>query len=180
MAKQKALETMPDERIIGKIYYIRGKKVMFDKDLAELYEVETKDLNRAVRRNIDRFPDDFMFQLSEKEFRILRFHFGTSTYGGRRYLPLAFTEQGIVMLSSVLKSKRAVQVSIHVARVFVKLREMLSTHKDLRDKIEKMEKENKENFKIIFKIISKFMTTDPKDAELKIVGFEERKKKIGK
>ena len=171
--KQESISIVPDERIMGKIYYIRGKKVVFDKDLAELYAVETKDLNRAVRRNADRFPDDFMFQLSQEEFEILRFHFGTSSYGGRRYLPLVFTEQGVVMLSAVLKSKRAVQVSIQIARVFVKLRETLSTHKDLQIKIEKMEKENKENFKIIFKVIAKLMATDPLDKNVKKIGFSE-------
>jgi len=148
---------------------------MFDKDLAELYEVETKDLNRAVRRNLNRFPSDFMFQLNEKEFEILRFHFGTSSYGGRRYLPLVFTEQGVVMLSAILKSKRAVNVSIQIARVFVQLREMLSTHKELREKIEKMERKYDANFKIIFKVLARFLKTDPKGSELKIAGFGDKK-----
>ncbi|MEI7425835.1 MAG: ORF6N domain-containing protein [Candidatus Moraniibacteriota bacterium] len=175
--KPKTLAIVPDERIIGKIYFIRGKKVMFDNDLAELYEVETKELNRAVRRNIDRFPDDFMFALNEKEFEILRCHFGTSNHGGRRYLPLVFTEQGVVMLSSVLKSKRAVQVSIQVARVFVQLREMLSTHKELREKIEKMEGKYDEQFKIVFKVLANLMKTNPneRNGEIKIIGFVDRK-----
>jgi len=174
--KSKITSIIPDETITGKIYYIRGKKVMFDRDLAELYGVETKDLNRAVRRNSDRFPDDFMFQLDKKEFEILRFHFGTSSYGGRRYFPLAFTEQGVVMLSAVLKSEKAVQVSIQIARVFVKLREILITHKELREKIEKMELKYNDNFKTIFKVISKLMASEPKGQELKIVGFKERRK----
>lgn len=189
MPKQKSLSIIPNERIAGKIYYIRGMKVMLDNDLAELYEVETKALNRAVRRNIDRFPDDFMFQLNQKEFEILRYHFGTSNNqakslrsqivtpkrGGRRYFPLAFTEQGVAMLSSVLNSKRAIQVNIQIMRTFTKLREMLSTNKELRDKIEKMERENKENFKIIFKVIAKFIKTDPKGGEIKIIGFRDKK-----
>jgi hypothetical protein len=174
----KSLAIIPDERIIGKIYYIRGKKVMFDKDLAELYDVETRNLNKAVKRNSDRFPNDFMFQLTTAEFKLLMFHFGTSKEGrgGTRKLPQVFTEQGVAMLSSVLKSKRAIQVNIQIIRTFTKMRELLSTHKELRDKIEKMERENKENFKIIFKVIAKFMTTDPRDNEMKIIGFSDKKR----
>ena len=188
MPKQKSLSIIPDERIIGKIYYIRGEKVMFDRDLAALYEVETKALNRAVRRNIKRFPKDLMFQLNEKEAKILRYQFGTlesdknlryqfgtSSYGGRRYLPLVFTEQGVLMLSAVLKSERAIEVSLQIVRVFIRMRKILATHKELRDKIESMDRENKKNFKIIFKVIAKLMATGPKDNELKIIGFKEKK-----
>lgn len=176
--KPKLIVIIPDERIIGKIYYLRGKKVMFDRDLAVLYNVETRDLNKAVKRNIDRFPDDFMFQLSKDEFKILMFHFGTSKKGrgGTRKLPFVFTEQGVAMLSSVLKSKRAIQVNIQIIRTFTKLREILLTHKELREKIEKMEKENKSNFNAIFKIINKLIMTDPKDKELKIIGFNDGEK----
>ncbi|KKP68115.1 MAG: KilA-N, DNA-binding domain protein [Candidatus Moranbacteria bacterium GW2011_GWE1_35_17] len=175
---KKSIAIIPDERIIGKIYYLRGKKVMFDRDLAMLYDVETRDLNKAVKRNADRFPDDFMFQLSKEEFKLLMFHFGTSNKGrgGTRKLPFVFTEQGVAMLSSVLKSKRAIQVNIQIIRTFTKLREILSTHKDLQVKIEKMEKENGENFKVIFKIINKLIMTDPKSKELKIIGFDDKKK----
>jgi phage regulator Rha-like protein len=174
MPKQKSKEIIliPDERIVGKIYYIRSKKVMFDKDLAELYEVETKELNRSVRRNSGRFPDDFMFQLNKKEFEILRFHFGTSSYGGRRYLPFVFTEQGVVMLSAVLKSKRAIRVSIQIARVFVQLREMISTNKDLRDKMEKMERKYDQRFQVVFNVIKRFLKTDPQEGDIKITGFK--------
>ena len=150
---------------------------MFDKDLAELYRVETRNLNKAVKRNSDRFPDDFMFQLNKEEFGILMFHFGTSKKGrgGTRKPPFVFTEQGVAMLSSVLNSKRAVQVNIQIIRTFTKLRDILSTHIKLRDKIEKMERENKENFKIVFKVIARLMKNDPKDNELKIIGFSDKK-----
>src|SRR5438105_4824660 len=123
-----------------KIYLIRGHKVMLDSDLAELYQVETKALNRAVKRNQDRFPDDFVFQLTVEEAETLRFHFGTSNpasmRGGRRYLPYAFTEHGVAMLSSVLRSKRAVQMNLLIVRAFIKLRDMLANHKDLARAIE--------------------------------------------
>jgi len=131
---------IPREIIEQKIYFIRGQKVMLDSDLARLYEVATFNLNKAVKRNLDRFPQDFMFQLSAKEFESLRFHFGISKpgRGGRRYPPYAFTEQGVAMLSSVLNSKRAVQVNIEIMRAFVRLREILSTHKDLARKLEEL------------------------------------------
>lgn len=128
--------------IENKIYSIRGKRVMLDVHLAELYDVTTKDLNRAVKRNILRFPNDFMFQLSEAEFENLRFQFGTSSgkHGGRRYLPYVFTEQGVIMLASVLSGQRAVTMSIFIARAFIKMRELLSSNKDLAHKIEKLER----------------------------------------
>jgi len=130
------------ESIERRIYLIRSQKVMLDSDLADLYQVPTKSLNLAVRRNADRFPEDFSFQLTKEEVSSLRFQFETSNKGrgGRRYLPHAFTEHGVAMLSSVLNSKRAVQVNILIIRAFVKLREMLSTHKDLARKLEELEK----------------------------------------
>ena len=117
------------ESIERRIYLIRGHKVMFDSDLAQLYQVETKNLNKAVRRNLNRFPEDFMFQLGKEEFDNLRFQFGTSSlgYGGRRYLPYAFTEHGVAMLSSVLNSGRAVQMNILIIRAFIRMRDMLGT-----------------------------------------------------
>lgn len=180
MPKQKTTEIIPDERIFGRIYYIRGEKVMFDRDIAELYGVKTKELNKAVKRNIERFPEDFMFQLTKSESGIfLRFQNGTlkSDMRGKhvKYLPYVFTEQGVAMLSAVLKSRRAVEVSIQIVRVFIKMRKLLSTHKELRDKIEKMEKENKDNFNTIFKVISKLMGTNSEKGELKIVGFTDKK-----
>jgi hypothetical protein len=132
----------PIQLIERRIYLVRGHKVMLDSDLAELYQVETFNLNKAVSRNPDRFPEDFMFQLSAEETDSLRFQIGISKpagRGGRRYFPHAFTEHGVAMLSSVLKSKRAVQLNILIIRAFVKLREMLATNKDLARKIETIE-----------------------------------------
>ena len=147
------MSVIPREIIENKIFIIRDKKVMLDRDLAELYNVQTKQLTRQVRRNIERFPKDFMFQLSKEELENLRYHFGTSSWGGIRYLPYAFTEHGILMLSSILNSKRAVQVNIQIMRTFIKLREILLTHGELRKKIEIMEKKYDQNFQVIFKAI---------------------------
>jgi hypothetical protein len=133
-------DTVPIEIIENKIYLMRGQKVILDRDLSVLYGIETKQLKRAVYRNRDRFPQDFMFQLNKAEHENLRCQNGTSSWGGRRYLPLAFTEQGVAMLSSVLKSKRAVQVNIMIMRAFVKLRQILSTHKELAIKLTELER----------------------------------------
>ena len=130
---------IPVESIVTKILLVRSEKVLLDKDLAELYGVETKRLKRAVRRNINRFPKDFMFQLTEKEFDNLRSQFGTSSWGGARYLPMAFSEFGVVMLASVLNSERAIQVNIQIVRIFTRMREMLSSHKEVMQMLEKIE-----------------------------------------
>jgi len=133
-------ELILPERIERKIYLIRGQKVMIDSHLASLYGVKTKYLLRAVKRNRMRFPCDFAFQLNRSEFRNLRCQFGTSSlWGGRRYLPYVFTEQGVAMLSSVLNSPRAIQVNIAIMRVFVRLREILSTHRELAHKLRLLE-----------------------------------------
>lgn len=173
---KRELSIIPTERVVSKIFLIRGKKVMFDKDLAELYGVETKSLNRAVKRNLDRFPTDFMFQLNKNETEIwksqietfntsnlrsqfvtlssnLKYQNGTSSWGGRRYLPMVFTEQGVAMLSSVLNSKRAVQVNIQIIRTFTELREFLMTNKELRIKIENIEKKYDSKLKKIFDML---------------------------
>ena len=140
-AVKKSASLVPVEIIQNKIYLIRGHKVMFDSDLADLYGVLTKQLTRQVRRNPDRFPDDFMFELTKEEYGSLRCQFGTLKRGQHpKYLPYVFTEQGVAMLSSVLKSKRAVQVNIRIMRVFTKLREMMASHKDLARKIEDLER----------------------------------------
>ena len=133
---------IPDEIIVGKIFQIRTQKVMLDADLAELYNVETKQLKRAVRRNFSRFPTDFMFELKKDEFNNLRCHSGTSSWGGSRYLPLAFTEHGVLMLSSVLNSERAIQVNIQIIRVFTKIKELLSTNREILQKIEQLERKD--------------------------------------
>lgn len=136
------MEIVPQEIIESKILFIRGKKVMLDRDLAVLYGVETRALNQAVRRNIKRFPSDFMFQLSQEEASELsRSQFVTLKRGQNiKYLPFAFTENGVAMLSSVLNSERAITVNIQIMRTFTRIREMIATHKDLQKKIEEMEK----------------------------------------
>ncbi|MCC6365648.1 MAG: ORF6N domain-containing protein [Bryobacterales bacterium] len=129
-----------------KIYLIRGKKVMLDTDLAKLYTVETSHLNRAVKRNTDRFPEDFMFQLNAEDVEALRCQFGISNRkgrGGRRYFPYVFTEHGVAMLSSVLKSKKAIQLNILIVRAFISLREMMASHEDLVNRMEALEREQK-------------------------------------
>jgi hypothetical protein len=140
---------IPAERVARQIFVIRGQKVMLDTDLAELYQVPTKRMNEQVRRNLARFPEDFMFQLTGRETDVLRSQFATSSWGGRRYLPYVFTEHGVAMLSSVLSSKRAVQMSILIIRAFVKLREMLASHKDLALRLAKMERVQKRHGSVI-------------------------------
>ena len=168
-------KTVPVERITNKIFFVRGVKVMLDQDLSELYGVETKQLKRAVRRNKDRFPSDFMLELTKKEYDDLRRHFGTLKRGGHsKYLPMAFTEQGVAMLSTVLNSKRAIQVNIQIMRAFSKLREMLSTHEDLKKKIEAMEKKYDKNFRIVFEAIKQLFETDAKPR--KKIGFTVKEK----
>jgi len=161
MAKETAL-MIPIERIQQCIYLIRKQKVMLDQDLAALYCVETKKLVQAVKRNIDRFPSDFMFQLSDAEFKNLRSQIVTSNWGGRRYAPYAFTEQVIAMLSSVLRSKRAVQVNIAIMRTFVKLRQILSDNDLLRRKIESMERKYDEQFQQVFAVLKYMLAEETK------------------
>jgi len=168
-------DLVPVERITKKIFLIRDQKVMLDRDLADLYNVQTKVLKQAVRRNIDRFPRDFMFELIKDEFENLRSQIVTSSWGGARYLPMAFTEQGVAMLSSVLNSKRAIQVNIQIMRAFNKLRQLLSTHEDLKKKIETMEKKYDENFKIVFEAIKQLLETD--DKPRKKIGFTVKEKR---
>ncbi|MHC4260229.1 MAG: ORF6N domain-containing protein [Planctomycetota bacterium] len=151
---------VPLERIYKSILLIRGHKIILDKDLAGLYGVSTSNLNKAVTRNIRRFPEDFMFRLRKGEFEDLKFHFGTSSWGGTRKLPRAFTEQGVAMLSSVLRSRRAIEVNIAIMRTFVKLREILATNKALRRKIEAMERRYDEQFKLVFKVLSEMVMPD--------------------
>ena len=158
------------EVIERKIYIIRGHKIMLSTDLAELYEVEPRVLVQAVKRNIDRFPSDFMFQLNDIEFSNLKSQIVISSWGGmRRANPYAFTEQGVAMLSSILRSKRAIQVNIAIMRAFVKLREMLAAHKDLARKLNAMEKKYDSQFKIVFDAIRQLMT--PQEPKRRKIGF---------
>lgn len=148
------------EVVAGKIILLRGKRVMLDSDLAELYGVRTFNFNKAVKRNIRRFPEDFMFQLTTEEYRNLIFQNGRSRWGGRRYAPYVFTEQGVAMLSSVLKSKRAIEVNIAIMRAFVKLRELLLTHKELAKKVEELERKyqlHETDIQTIFEVIKKLL-----------------------
>jgi hypothetical protein len=161
---------IPIKIIEKKIYFIRGQKVMLSPDLANLYNVQTKALTQAVKRNIERFPDDFMFQLSEAEYENLKSQIVTSSWGGsRRAFPYAFTEQGVAMLSSVLRSKRAIHVNISIMRAFVKLRELISTHAQLARKLAEMEKKYDTQFRIVFDEIRKLMI--PPEPKKKRIGF---------
>ena len=154
----KHLTLIKQEIIEQRIFLIRAKKVMFDKDLAELYGVTTGALIQAVKRNIQRFPDDFMHQLTRREFMALKSHFVISKgRGGTRKLPFAFTEHGILMLSSVLNSDKAVEVNIQIMRTFTKLRELMLVHKDLRSKIEEMEKKYDARFTLVFNAIRRLL-----------------------
>lgn len=151
---------LPDEVIMGNIYFIRGQKVMLDFDLAKLYQVETKRLNEQVNRNSDRFPEDFLFQLTNEEFEVLKSQFATSRWGGRRRLPNAFTEQGVAMLSSVLNSPTAIRVNIQIIRVFTKMRELMMTNKDILLQLEKAERKltkHDEDIIIIFQYLKKLL-----------------------
>jgi ORF6N domain-containing protein len=169
-------QLVPEEFIARKIYLIRGCKVMLDSDLAELYQVPTKVLNQAVRRNVDRFPADFMFQLNEEELENLRSQIVTSSssHGGRRHAPYAFTEHGVAMLSSVLTSKRAVALNILIIRAFVRLREYLATHKDLARKLEVVERTQNEqgaNIEQIYGYIQRLLEPAPEISKRRI-GFK--------
>ena len=162
-------------RIEKSILLIREHKVMLDSDLAELYDVTSKVLIQAVKRNIERFPEDFMFQLTREEFDNLRSQIVTSSWGGRRYPPYAFSEQGIAMLSGVLKSKRAIHVNIEIMRAFVKLREMLASNKDLARKLNTLERKYDTQFRVIFDAIRELMTP-PEPKKRRKIGFRMEKK----
>lgn len=171
----KAKPALSVQQIEGLIYMIRGQKVMLDRDLAELYGVGTGALNRAVKRNVQRFPEDFMFQITQEKAERLRCQTGISKRGrgGRRYLPYAFTEQGVAMLSSVLNSERAIEVNIAIMRVFVRLREMLAGHRELALKLRELEgriQDHDERIVAIFEAIRQLMA--PQEKERKKIGFE--------
>ena len=167
-------EVIPIELIERRIYLIRGQKVMLDADLADLYEVPTKALNQAVRRNSERFPADFRFQLTDEEAEVLRSQIVTSNgRGGRRYLPYVFTEHGVAMLSSVLGSPRAIQMNILIVRAFIRLRDMLATHKDLAQKIAELEAEQRrygEQFETVYAILNELIA--PAVSSKRAIGFQ--------
>ena len=145
---------IPEEKIISKIFLLKGQKIMLDRDLAELYGVTTGNLNKAVKRNLKRFPDDFMFQLTIEDFNNLIFQNGTSSWGGTRKMPYAFTEQGVAMLSSVLNSDTAIEMNIRIIRIFTKFREMLLTHKDILLQLELLERQTTQNSTDIQRVFS--------------------------
>jgi hypothetical protein len=177
MKEEKSL-LIPDEIITNKIYLIRNQKVMLDRDLAELYQVETKQLKRQVRRNINRFPDDFMFKLTKSELENWRSQFGTSSWGGSRYLPLVFTEQGVVMLSSVLNSDRAIAVNIKIIRIFSKMRELLNDNLSLRLEIEDIKKKvtnQSKNIELVFSYLDELIEKKENKTERTKIGYKKDK-----
>lgn len=159
--------------IASRIYTIRGVKVMLDRDLAELYEVQTKVLKQAVRRHMKRFPSDFMIELSYQEFKDLRSQIVTSRWGGSRYKPMAFTEQGLAMLSGILNSDRAIEVNIQIMRAFVQLRHIAVEHAELRREVEELRSQTEERFQVVFEVLDKLVSDD--QSSNKKIGFIDKK-----
>ena len=175
MSKKDSVLVIPDELVINKIYLIRNQKVMLDTDLAELYQVETKVLNQQVKRNIKRFPDDFMFQLTETEFKNLMFQIGISSWGGKRKLPFVFSEQGVAMLSGILNSDRAIAVNIQIMRIFTRIRQMLADTTDLRLDIEKIKKKldnQDKNMEIVFRYLDELIEKKESPKERTKIGYK--------
>jgi hypothetical protein len=178
MSSNQLVKIFTDGEIVEKIYIIRGMKVMLDRDLADMYAVQTRDLNKAVKRNMTRFPEDFMFQLTKDEAKNLMFQIGTSSWGGTRKLPFAFTEQGVAMLSSVLRSERAIQVNIQIIRVYTKMKQLLLDNKELWLKIEKIERallKKDEEVQAIFKLLKNLLVKEEKPRQP--IGFKVQSKK---
>ena len=176
MAKKELQALVAEQKILNRIYVIRGEKVMLDRDLSEMYGVETKVFNQSVKRNIERFPKDFMFTLSEKEWENLKSQIVTSSWGGARYRPNVFTEQGVAMLSSVLNSKTAIEVNIRIIRVFMKLKEYALTHKEILLQLAKLEKEVKGNSKDIeniFMVLKELLEKQSKPLPRNKIGFKQ-------
>jgi hypothetical protein len=164
------LSGIPDEVVMNKIFLLRRKKVMLDEDLAELYGVETRRLNEQVKRNPERFPEDFMFQLNDEEFTNLMSQNATSSWGGRRKNPFAFTEHGVLMLSSVLNSERAIKVNIQIMRVYIRIREMIMLNRDILQKFEGMERqlsEHDNHIIMIFKYLKQLELVKKRDSDTK-------------
>jgi hypothetical protein len=177
MTRSKKELMIPDELVMNKIYLVRGQKVMLDRDLAELYDVDTRRLKEAVRRNIDRFPEDFMFEMTPGELENWRSQFATSNSEkmGLRRPPFCFTEQGVAMLSSVLKSETAIHVNIRIIRVFTKMRELLLTHKDILLQLEKIEKKltgHDEDIELIFQYLKQLL--NPPQSPRRKIGFRRK------
>lgn len=175
MSKEESLLAIPDELVMNKIYLIRNQKVMLDSDLADLYQVETKALNQQVKRNLKRFPEDFMFQLTEQEFANLKSQFVTSSWGGKRKLPYVFTEQGVAMLSGILNSDRAIAVNIQIMRIFTRIRQMLADNTDLRLDIEKMKKKfdnQDKNMEIVFRYLDELLEKKDNPIERNKIGYK--------
>ncbi len=169
------IKSIREETLLNRIYIIRGQKVMLDRNLAALYQVETKRLNEQVRRNPGRFPVDFMFQLTEKEFENLKSHFATSSWGGNRKLPFVFTEQGVAMLSSVLNSERAIHVNIQIMRLFTKIRQSMIDNTELRLAIEEVRKRtdnNTKNIELVFKYFDEMLERNEKQKERVRIGYK--------
>ena len=178
MAKQTKAIAIPDEIIMNQIYYIRGHKVMIDRDLANLYGVETKVLNQAVKRNIDRFPEDFMFEITRDEYDSLRSQIVTLEKGrGKhsKFNPYVFTEQGVAMLSSVLNSERAIKVNIQIIRIFTRIRQMLLDNTELRLEIEKIKKKldnHDKNMEVVFQYLDELLEKKEKPIPRKVIGYK--------
>jgi len=175
MNKKETKAIVPDEIIMDNIYYLRGQKVMLDRDLAKLYGVQTKRLNEAVKRNLHRFPDDFMFELTQNELENLRSQIATSRWGGVRYLPMAFTEHGVLMLSSVLHSDKAIEVNIQIMRIFTRIRQMFMDNTELRLEVEKIKKKvdnHDKNIELVFQYLDELLTKKEKPKKQKEIGFK--------
>ncbi len=169
--------TIPEEVVISKIYYIKDLKVMLDSDLAELYEVETRVLNQQVKRNRDRFPEDFMFQLSEIEWEVLKSRNTSPSWGGRRKPPYVFTEHGVLMLSSVLNSKKAIAVNIQIMRIFTKLREMLTDNLHMKLEIEEIKKKisnQSKNIELVFSYLDELVDKKDNPEPRKQIGYKKK------
>lgn len=177
--KRNDMVMLPDEVIMSKIFFIREQKVMIDSDLAELYEVETRRLNEQVKRNISRFPEDFMFQLSETEYENLKSQFATSSWGGRRKPPNVFTEHGVLMLSSVLNSDKAIMVNIQIMRIFTKIREMLTDNLSIKLEIEEIKKKlanQDKNIELVFTYLDELIEKHEKPTPRNQIGYKRNDK----
>ena len=175
MSVESADALIPDDRIANKIFFLRDTKIMLDKDLAELYGVSTGNLNKAVKRNIKRFPDDFMFQLTDVEFEILIFQIGISSWGGTRTLPYAFTEQGVAMLSGILKSDRAISVNIQIMRIFTRIRQLFTDTLSLKLEVEGIKKKiqnQDKNIELVFSYFDELIIKQENNMPRKRIGYK--------